>query len=141
MSSQSVAHSARMLACMLACMTALLALPAQAQNRPDPLVEITPPADFPWPQAVAFLSGDCSLYRPAKRTQTSRDSLTVTIFNPNHTRAYPEHVFGVGPRSRTNAPFLMAKCYTAGTDPRDCGDRPQRPIGDGGSLWFRPPQA
>lgn len=87
MSSQSVARSAR----MLACMTALLALPAQAQNRPDPLVEITPPADFPWPQAVAFLSGDCSLYRPTKRTQTSRDSLTVTIFNPNHTRAYPEH--------------------------------------------------
>jgi hypothetical protein len=24
-----------------------------------------------------------------------------------------------GPRSRTNAPFLMAKCYTAGTDPKD----------------------
>ena len=29
------------------------------------------------------------------------------------------HIFGVGPRSRTNAPFLMAKCYTAGTDPRE----------------------
>jgi hypothetical protein len=26
---------------------------------------------------------------------------------------------GTGPRSRTNAPFLMAKCYTAGTDPRE----------------------
>jgi HEAT repeat protein len=58
---------------------------------PLPPLEITPPDDYPWPAAVAFLADDCSLYRPLKREGSARDSLSVTIFNPNHTRAYPEH--------------------------------------------------
>ncbi len=57
----------------------------------SPPPEITPPRDYPWPEAVAFVAGDCSLYRPPRTLGTSRDSLRVTIFNPNHTRAYPEH--------------------------------------------------
>jgi HEAT repeat protein len=44
-----------------------------------------------WPAALAFVGGDCSLYRPPAHTGTSRDSLSVTIFNPHHGRAYPEH--------------------------------------------------
>lgn len=84
MTSQSTAS-------ILACLTVMMATAAQAETRPTPPAEVVPPADFPWPQAVAFVAGDCSLYRAPKNTQTSRDSLSVTIFNPNHTRAYPEH--------------------------------------------------
>lgn len=66
---------------------------ARRGNRsgPAPPTEITPPADYPWPEAIAFLADDCSLYRPNKGSGTAQDSLRVTIFNPNHTRAYPEH--------------------------------------------------
>ncbi|MFA6561849.1 MAG: HEAT repeat domain-containing protein [Verrucomicrobiia bacterium] len=58
---------------------------------PKPVVEIVPPADYPWPEAVAFLGEDCSLYRPPKHSGTSADSLSVTIFNPRNSRAFPEH--------------------------------------------------
>lgn len=53
--------------------------------------ERVPPADYPWPEAVVFVADDCSLYRPSALTGTSADSLTVTIFNPHHSRAFPEH--------------------------------------------------
>ena len=58
---------------------------------PKPVVEIVPPADYPWPEAVVYLGKDCSLYRPAKHSGTSADSLSVTIFNPRNSRAFPEH--------------------------------------------------
>ncbi len=58
---------------------------------PRPVTEMTPPADYLWPEGVIFVGDDCSLYRPPGQTGTSRDSLSVTIFNPNHTRAFPEH--------------------------------------------------
>jgi HEAT repeat protein len=58
---------------------------------PRPVAEMAPPADYPWPAGVVFVGDDCSLYRPPNQTGTSLDSLTVTIFNPNHTRAFPEH--------------------------------------------------
>jgi HEAT repeat protein len=58
---------------------------------PKPVVEVVPPADYPWPEAVAYLGDDCSLYRPSKHSGTSADSLSVTIFNPRNSRAFPEH--------------------------------------------------
>lgn len=58
---------------------------------PRPVQEVTPAADYPWPEAIVFLGEDCSLYRPPSHTGTSQDSLTVTIFNPHHSRAFPEH--------------------------------------------------
>jgi HEAT repeat protein len=58
---------------------------------PQPVAEMVPPADYPWPEGVVFVGEDCSLYRPSRNTGTSQDSLSVTIFNPNHTRAFPEH--------------------------------------------------
>lgn len=58
---------------------------------PRPVRERTPPADYPWPEAVVFVGDDCSLYRPPTHTGTSYDSLTVTTFNPHHSRAFPEH--------------------------------------------------
>ena len=53
--------------------------------------ERIPPADYPWPEAVVFVGGDVSLYRPATQSGSSYDSLTVTTFNPHHSRAFPEH--------------------------------------------------
>jgi HEAT repeat protein len=58
---------------------------------PRAIPEVQAPADFAWPEAVAFLSDDCSLYRPPAQSGTSYDSLTVTTFNPHHTSAFPEH--------------------------------------------------
>jgi HEAT repeat protein len=58
---------------------------------PRPVIERAPPADYVWPEAVVFVGDDCSLYRPPNHTGTSYDSLTVTTFNPHHSRAFPEH--------------------------------------------------
>lgn len=58
---------------------------------PRPVLEATPTADYPWPEGIVFVGDDCSLYRPTTQTGTSADSLTVTIFNPHHSRAFPEH--------------------------------------------------
>lgn len=44
-----------------------------------------------WPEALVFIGDDCSLYRPPSHSGSNRDSLSVTIFNPHHGRAYPEH--------------------------------------------------
>ena len=53
--------------------------------------ETPPPPDYPWPEAILFLGDDCSLYRPLGTSGTSYDSLSVTIFNPRHSRSFPEH--------------------------------------------------
>ncbi|MBI4585131.1 MAG: HEAT repeat domain-containing protein [Planctomycetes bacterium] len=68
-------------------------LPAEAEpagaRDPDPAID--PPPDYPWPEAVVFIGEDCSLYRPPAPAGNSYDSLSVTIFNPRDSRAYPEH--------------------------------------------------
>ena len=53
--------------------------------------ESAPPADFVWPEAVVFVGDDCSLYRPVAATGNRYDSLSVTVFNPRDSRAFPEH--------------------------------------------------
>ena len=55
------------------------------------VAEVKPPADFRWPEAVAFLADDCTLYRPHRHAGDKYDSLSVTIFNPRKSRAFPEH--------------------------------------------------
>ena len=51
-----------------------------------------PSEDFAWPEAVAYVGDDCSLYRPRANTGNSADdSLSVTIFNPRKARTFPEH--------------------------------------------------
>ncbi|MHC4179256.1 MAG: hypothetical protein ACYSWU_17220, partial [Planctomycetota bacterium] len=66
-------------------------LQAAKQGRSVLLTEETPPADYPWPEAIVFLGDDCSLYRPVGAAGTRIDSLSVTIFNPRNSRAFPEH--------------------------------------------------
>jgi HEAT repeat protein len=53
--------------------------------------EPAPPADYCWPEALAYVGDDCSLYRPAGGGGNSYDSLSVTMFNPRDSRAFPEH--------------------------------------------------
>jgi len=62
-----------------------------AKAAPKRVTEIAPPADYAWPKGIVFLGDDCSLYRPPKRSGSKWDSLTVTIFNPRGSRAFPEH--------------------------------------------------
>ena len=56
-----------------------------------PGAALAAPADYVWPEALVFVGGDCSLYRPVGGTGTSYDSLAVTVFNPRDSRAFPEH--------------------------------------------------
>jgi len=69
------------------------ARPSQGgRGRPAPVVkEVPAPDDFAWPEGVVFLGDDCSLYRDLGHTNTSWDSLGVTIFNARNSRSYPEH--------------------------------------------------
>ena len=57
---------------------------------PTGISEEQPAADFPWPDAIAFLGDDCSLYR-GENPGTSWDSLGVTMFTARNSRSYPEH--------------------------------------------------
>ncbi len=57
----------------------------------DDTQELTPPPDYPWPEGMLFVGDDCSLTRSAAHGGTAYSSLNVTIFNPGHTRAFPEH--------------------------------------------------
>ncbi|NQT85375.1 PD40 domain-containing protein, partial [bacterium] len=67
------------------------ALHPPAAPTPRGVTEVEPPKDFVWPEAVVFIGEDCSLDRPHGGTGTSYDSLSVTIFNPRKSRAFPEH--------------------------------------------------
>ncbi len=68
---------------------AAAARPAPAESAGA--TEVAATKEFVWPEAVAFVGEDCSLYRPRGGTGTSQDSLGVTIFNPRDSRAFPEH--------------------------------------------------
>lgn len=57
----------------------------------ETVVEAAPGPDFVWPQALIYVGDDCSLYLPSGPTGTATDSLSVTIFNPRKSRAFPEH--------------------------------------------------
>jgi HEAT repeat protein len=71
-----------------------LAVPAHAEppsKKRDVAGEAPPPEGFVWPQGLVFVGDDCSLTRSPAHGGTAYQSLNVTIFNPGHTRAFPEH--------------------------------------------------
>lgn len=53
--------------------------------------ETEPTKDFIWPEAIAFLGDDCSLYREGPRRSPSYGSLGVTMFTARKSRSFPEH--------------------------------------------------
>ncbi|NQT37829.1 MAG: HEAT repeat domain-containing protein [Planctomycetes bacterium] len=75
-----------------------------------------PPADYPWPEAIVFVAEDCSLYRPVGGTGTALDSLSVTIFNPRHSRAFPEH--DLPAPMKVGRKLVLLKPARPGTKPR-----------------------
>ena len=64
---------------------------AERRGHIGSVVQQVPSQDYVWPEALIFLGDDCSLYRPLQGTNSADDSLTVTIFNPRKSRAFPEH--------------------------------------------------
>lgn len=64
---------------------------AERRGHIGAVVQQDPPEDYAWPEALIFVGDDCSLYRPLQGTSSALDSLTVTIFNPRKSRAFPEH--------------------------------------------------
>ncbi len=70
-----------------------LEVPAQRQaaGKSDSGLDSAPPANFVWPSALVYVGDDCSLYRPTAATGNCYDSLSVTVFNPRDSRAFPEH--------------------------------------------------
>ena len=71
-----------------------LAVPAVADppsKKNDDAQEASAPADYAWPQGIVFIGDDCSLTRSPSHGGTAYQSLSVTIFNPGNTRAFPEH--------------------------------------------------
>ena len=71
-----------------------LSVPAVAElpsRKHDDARELPAPADYAWPQGILFVGDDCSLTRSPSHGGTAYQSLNVTIFNPGHTRAFPEH--------------------------------------------------
>jgi HEAT repeat protein len=104
------------------------------------LEERVPPADYAWPDAVAFVGNDCSLYRPSGGTASSYDSLTVTTFNPHHTRAYPEH--DLPSPVKVGRTLFLLQPARPGTTPRPLVEAGNGAIGtptasfDGSSIFF-----
>ena len=71
-----------------------LSVPATAESpsrKNDDARELPAPADYAWPQGILFVGDDCSLTRSPAHGGSAYQSLNVTIFNPGHTRAFPEH--------------------------------------------------
>lgn len=71
-----------------------LTVPAAAEppsKKNDDAQEAPATADYAWPQGIAFIGEDCSLTRLPSHGGTAYQSLSVTIFNPGNTRAFPEH--------------------------------------------------
>ncbi len=64
---------------------------AARRGQVGPVVEQEPAEDFVWPGGIVFVGDDCSLYREHRKNGSSYDSLSVTIFNPRKSRAFPEH--------------------------------------------------
>ncbi len=88
-----------------------------------PVVEQEPTAEFAWPEAIAFVGDDCSLYRPRSKSGRAEDSLTVTIFNPRKARTFPEHDLPA-PMKVGRKLYVLAPARP-GTQPRvllDAGD-------------------
>ncbi len=55
------------------------------------VAEEAPSDAFSWPRSIVFVGDDCSLYLPPGPMGNADDSLSVTIFNPRKSRAFPEH--------------------------------------------------
>jgi len=113
---------------------------SEARRYGNTVVERAPPSDFVWPEGIVFLGDDCSLYRPSGGTNSSLDSLNVTIFNPRKSRAFPEHDLP-GPM-KVGRKLLVIRPAKPGVEPRLLLDAGEGGIGspcvtfDGKAILF-----
>lgn len=116
------------------------AIMRQTIRQGAPVVVQAAPDDFVWPEGIVFVGDDCSLYRPEGVTNSSADSLNVTIFNPRKSRAFPEHDLP-SPMKVGHKLFAIAPARP-GVEPRLLLDAGQGGIGspsvsfDGESILF-----
>jgi len=113
---------------------------AALQGWTRPLVEAAIASDFAFPEAVVFVGDDCSLYRLPELSSTAYDSLSVTIFNPRNSRAFPEHDLPA-PMKVGRRLYLLAPARP-GVEPRLLVDAGRGALGspsvtfDGRSILF-----
>lgn len=70
-----------------------LPVPTELQplGRNDDSKEEPPPADFKWPGSILFIEDDCTPVLSMRHGKTPSENLSILIFNPGHTRAFPEY--------------------------------------------------
>lgn len=70
-----------------------LSVPTELQplGHTDDAKEEPPPADFKWPGKILFVGDDCTPVLSMRQGKTPSENLSILIFNPGHTRAFPEY--------------------------------------------------
>lgn len=70
-----------------------LTVPTQLQplGLQEDVKEAPPPASFIWPGSILFIEDDCTPVLSMRHGKTPSENLSILIFNPGHTRAFPEY--------------------------------------------------
>jgi len=63
----------------------------QPFGRLDETKEEPPPPDFKWPDSILYIENDCTPVLSMRHGKTPSENLSILIFNPGHTRAFPEY--------------------------------------------------
>ena len=70
-------------------------LPVPTQIQPPGLTEEVkeepPPAHYKWPESILYIENDCTPVLTQRQPKTPSENLSILIFNPGHTRAFPEY--------------------------------------------------
>ncbi len=69
-----------------------------------------PPSDFVWPEAIAYLDDDCSLYKGG------HSSLRVTVFTSRNSKAFPE--FDLPSPVKVGRKLMLLKPARPGVEPK-----------------------
>jgi HEAT repeat protein len=96
------------------------------------VAEEKPDESFAWPEAVAFLGDDCSLY-PGDNRGPSWGSLGVTVFTARRSRAYPEH--DLPAPIKVGRKLYLLKPARPGVEPRLLVDAGRGAIGPATSAF------
>ncbi len=89
---------------LVAAIVALLLVEGVDAKAPEP------PADFVWPEAIAYLDDDCSLYRGG------HSSLRVTVFTSRNSKAFPE--FDLPSPVKVGRKLMLLKPARPGVEPK-----------------------
>ncbi|MEI6645751.1 MAG: HEAT repeat domain-containing protein [bacterium] len=70
-----------------------LLIPTQLQplGLKEDVKEELPPDNFKWPGSILYIEDDCTPVLSMRHGKTPSENLSILIFNPGHTRAFPEY--------------------------------------------------